>query len=294
MITISKPGSRLLPHILAAASVSIWGFTFVSTKMLIAEGLSPVNIFFYRFLLAYACILLLSRNRLFADNIRDELMMAAAGLSGGSLYFIAENSALGITYASNVSLIICTAPLFTMMLSRLFFKTPLRKGMLIGSLTALAGVAMVVFNGSVNMGINPLGDFLTFIAAILWAIYCIILKITGKRYSTLFITRKVFFYGLVSAALYMVLSGKQLDMYLLLRPVVSANLLFLGLFASMLCYLMWNSAVKSLGAEYAANYIYVVPLVTIIASVIILGEPFTMLTAAGTACIIGGVYLAER
>lgn len=286
--------SRLIPHLLAIASVSIWGLTFVSTKMLIGAGLTPVEIFFYRFLLAYICIIFVSHRRLFADNPRDELLMVAAGLSGGSLYFIAENTALGITYASNVSLIICTASIFTMLFARLFFKTPLRKGMLAGSLIALAGVAMVVFNGSVKMGINPAGDFLTLMAAILWAIYCIVLKVVGKRYSTLFITRKVFFYGLLSVAGYIILSRQELRLQLLLQPEVYANILFLGLLASMLCYLMWNSAVKSLGAEYAANYIYVVPLVTIIASVIILAEPFTALTALGTACILGGVYLAER
>ena len=98
-------------HFMAAVTVSIWGTTFVSTKILIGYGLSPVDILFYRFLLAYICIFFFSYQKLLSNSWRDELMFVAVGLCGGSLYFVAENTAVGITLASNVSLIICTAPI---------------------------------------------------------------------------------------------------------------------------------------------------------------------------------------
>ncbi len=118
--------STILPHFLAALSAIIWGVTFISTKLLIAEGLTPLAIFIYRFILAYLCILPMMR-RFLAASLRDELTLALGGLAGGSIYFLTENTALGITFASNVSLLICTAPIFTVLLERAIYKTPDRK-----------------------------------------------------------------------------------------------------------------------------------------------------------------------
>ncbi len=162
---------QLLFHLLALLTVSIWGVTFVSTKILIGAGLTPTEIFILRFALAYLCIIAVSHSRLWSDSIKDELLMCVAGLTGGSLYFIAENSALAITLASDVSLLICTAPIFTMLLGRIFLHVPLRQRMAAGSLIALCGVGLVVLNGTLNLGLNPLGDALTLAAALLWAAY---------------------------------------------------------------------------------------------------------------------------
>ena len=281
-------------HFLTAITVIIWGVTFVSTKVLINNGLSSVEIFFYRFLLAYCCILFVSNNKIWSNNRKDEFLLFLCGLSGGSLYFVAEHTALGITLASNVSLLICTAPIFTILLSFLVDKTPIQRNTILGSLVALLGVALVVFNGNVVFKINPLGDMLTIFAAIMWAVYCLILKRLSLRYDTLFITRKVFFYGILSLLPYFLFHPLNIKTALLSQPVVYLNLLFLGLIASMLCFIMWNYAVKKLGATQTANYIYIVPLVTILTSVIVLDEPITFMSLAGALCIIVGVYTAEK
>ncbi len=284
----------LTAHLLAFVSVCIWGVTFVSTKSLISAGIPPTAIFVYRFAIAYVLILFASHSRLWADNARDEGLLCVAGLSGGSLYFITENTALEYGLASDVSLLICTSSLFTMLMSRIFLGTELRRRMIFGSFVALAGVALVVYNGSFNLGLSPLADALTLAAALLWAIYCVVLKVLDNRYSTFFVTRKVFFYGLLSAAIILCFIPCEFDLSLLTTPIVYANLLFLGVFASMLCYVMWSKAVKILGASKTANYVYCVPMVTILTAVVFLSEPFTIFTALGTILIIGGVILAEK
>jgi drug/metabolite transporter (DMT)-like permease len=232
--------------------------------------------------------------RLWANSLKDEICLALGGLSGGSLYFLTENTALGITFASNVSLLICTAPIFTIILDRIIWKTPLRKSLLGGSLIALVGVAVVIINGNLEFKISPLGDFLTIVAAILWAIYSIIVRKLSRTYDTFFISRKVFFYGVVSVLPLFIASTSPAELSLLGRSAVWSNIMFLGIMASMLCYMMWNVSVKALGADKASNYIYVNPLVTIIASAIFLGEPLTVFTFIGAAAIIGGVFIAER
>lgn len=282
-------------HFLAILTVIIWGTTFVSTKILIGHGLTPVEILLYRFLLAYIGIWFISPRKLLARNWPDELLFVGAGLCGGSLYFLAENTALGITLASNVSLIICTAPILTAFLSRLSNRNEhLKTHLIYGSLLALAGVSLVVFNGSFILQINPAGDLLTLLAAFMWALYGLILKRMNSRYPTLFITRKVFFYGIVTLlpVLCFVPGISQMD--ILLHPIVISNLLFLGIIASLLCYIMWNTAVKELGVVQTTNYIYVVPLVTLLTSALVINETITAIALLGSLLILSGVYVAER
>ncbi len=169
-------------HLLAFVTVSIWGVTFVSTKILISNGLTPVNIFIFRFALAYLCALAFSYDKLLADSSKDEFLLFCAGITGGSLYFICENSALGLTFASNVSLIICCAPIYTMLLGKTLFKDRISSIAWMGSATAFLGVGLVVFNGAFNYNLNPMGDFLTLIAAL----SCSILYVAEKAKFNLF------------------------------------------------------------------------------------------------------------
>ena len=284
----------LLFHLITAGVVTIWGTTFVSTKVLLQHGLGPMDIMFYRFVLAYFCLLIFSHKRLWANNWKDEGMLMLAGLTGGTLYFIAENNALNISQASNVALLVCTTPIFTALLANWAFKEPLRKNMMIGSFIALIGVGLVVFSGSVILKINPLGDFLSIMAALMWAVYCLILKPLGKKYPTAFITRKVFLYSVISLLVYFLFDPLQVKIEVLFHPIVTLNLLFLGIVASMLCFIAWNAAVKVLGPSRTANYIYVQPFSTLVLSSIILSEIITLASMIGALCIIGGVYLAEK
>jgi drug/metabolite transporter (DMT)-like permease len=80
---------KILFHIITAMVVIIWGTTFVSTKVLLQHGLGPIEIMFYRFVLAYVCILIVSHKKIWADNWKDEGLLMLAGLTGGTFYFIA-------------------------------------------------------------------------------------------------------------------------------------------------------------------------------------------------------------
>lgn len=282
-------------HLAAILTVTVWGLTFIATKVLIAHGLTPQEIFFYRFLIAYLGIWVISPRRLFAGSVRDELWLVAGGVLGGSLYFFTENTALGITQASNVSFIICTAPLLTTVLSLLFYKGErATRGLIYGSLLALLGVGLVVFNGSVMLKLSPAGDLLTLAAALSWAFYSLVIRQMGGRYPTVFITRKIFFYGVLTILPAFWLHPLQPAFAVLLQPAVLSNLLFLAVLASLICYVMWNVVLKQLGTMRASNYIYLNPLVTMVASVIVLHEQITWMMLAGAACIVGGVWLAER
>ena len=282
-------------HLIAILTVGIWGLTFISTKVLIEHGLSPQEIFLLRFLMAYLGIWFISPRKLFADNWKDELWLLWGGVTGGSFYFFTENTALEITLATNVAFIVCTAPLLTTILSLLIYKKEkATAGLVGGSLLALAGVAVVVYNGHFILKISPLGDFLTLLAAFSWAFYSLIMKKMSGRYRTTFITRKIFFYGILTILPAFILHPWQFSLSGLWQPAVWMNLLFLGVLASLVCFVVWNIILKQLGTVRASNYIYLNPLFTLIGSAVLLDEQFTVMSLMGAMLILGGVYWAGK
>ncbi|MCL2597411.1 MAG: DMT family transporter [Paludibacter sp.] len=282
-------------HILAIFCVFVWGTTFVSTKTLLNNCLSPDSIFFYRFLMAYLAIWFISPKTLFAKNLKDEFRFLLLGITGGSCYFLTENTALKISFVNNVALLVCTAPLITTLLSRLFLKTEkLKKWQIVGSLIAFLGVSFVIFNGRFVLKSNPLGDFLSISAALLWAFYTILLKKLDSKYHIIFITRKVFFYGLMTIIPFFGFNRLQTDLALLTRPVVAENLIFLGMVASLLCFVLWNITLKHLGSIVPTNYIYFNPLITLISSAIVLNEVITPIAAIGAVLILTGLFIVGK
>lgn len=282
-------------HLAALFTVAVWGATFVSTKVLIANSLTPAEIFLLRFALAYVCIRPFARERVWAANLRDECLLAAAGVCGGSLYFLTENIALEYAPASNVSLIVCTAPVWTaVVLSLLYRGERMTRRQITGSALAFAGMVLVVLNGRFVLHLSPRGDMLALSAALLWMVYSLVIKRIGGRYPALFITRKVFFYGLVTILPVFAFRPFSVEWAILARPVVWGNLLFLGVVASMGCYVLWNAAMHRLGAVRTTNYIYINPLVTIVVAALCIGERITAAALAGAALILYGMWRAEK
>jgi len=291
-----------LGHFMAFVTVAIWGSTFVFTKMLLLNGLSPAQIFTLRFIIAYALLLafeMLTRwqsFRLFSTSWRDEGVMLLLGVSGGSLYFLTENAAMLYTTATNTSLIVCSCPLFTMLLMALVYRKSERftSTQVIGSLLACAGMAAVVLNGHFVLHLSPLGDTLALSACLCWAVYSLLIKLVMERYSTFFITRKVFFYGLLSILPYYILYPGFPSFDVIFSSQVIWNLLFLSVVASMVCFLVWNWVIYQLGAVVATNWVYFNPITTILFAWWLLDEQITPWFILGTALILIGMYLCEK
>ena len=286
-------------HIVAFLTVAVWGTTFVWTKLLIINGLSPAQIFTLRFIIAYVLLtgfsLWRGRHKWLSDNWRDELTMMALGLTGGSMYFLTENESLRFTTATNTSLIVCSCPLFAMLIIALFYKSERFSRLQgLGSLLALIGMAAVVLNGHFVLHLSPLGDTLAFSACICWALYTLLMKPVMGRYPAMFITRKVFFYGILTILPYYIFVPDMPSLDVLMRPEVALNLLFLGSVASMLCYLTWSWCMKGLGAVICTNWVYVNPITTIIAAWLILDEQITVYFLIGSILIIAGMYLSSK
>ena len=283
-------------HLVAFATIAIWGCTFVSTKVLMLNGLSPAQIFTLRFLIAYVMMLAVYHSRLWADSWRDELKMMLLGISGGSLYFLSENEAMNFTSTTNTSLIVCSCPLFATLLVRLVYRSTTRISMmqLGGSLLAFAGMVIVVLNGRFVLHLSPLGDAWAFTACLSWSVYSLLMKWVSAKYGAAFITRKVFFYGVLTILPYYIFYPTLPTAAVLTKPVVVGNLAFLGCLASMICFLTWNWCISKLGAVKATNWVYFNPITTMIFASWVLGEKITPYFLAGATCILLGMFVADR
>ena len=290
-----KTNNNIFYHLVAFLTVAIWGTTFVSTKVLMINGLSPAQIFTLRFAMAYVLMFFFNHRRLFADSWRDEGLMVLLGITGGSLYFLSENEAMNYTTATNTSLIVCSCPLFATLLVRLVYRSSrIHIMQLTGSLLAFMGMIIVVLNGRFVLHLSPVGDALAFTACICWAFYSLLMKTMTDKYSAAFITRKVFFYGVLTIIPYYILVPGVPSMAVLTQPVVVGNLLFLGCLASMICFLTWNWCISKLGAVKATNWVYFNPITTMIFASWVLGEKITIYFLIGAVCILTGMYMADR
>ena len=282
-------------YVVAFIIVVIWGCTFVQTKVLINSGLRPDEIFTLRFAIAYLLILPLSWRRLFLDSLKDELTALLLGLFGGSLYFIVENYAIAYGYCSNVSLIVCLTPLVTALIVGVRYPSErLGKAGAIGSVVALAGMALVVFNGNFVLKLSPLGDVLAIAACLCWALYSLLIKRLGARYSNMLVTRKVFGYGLLTILPLVLSRGINYGIVVGGGAQVWCNILFLGCVASMFCFLGWNWCLCRLGTVRATNFLYLNPVIAILSSTIVLDERVTWIAVTGAVLILAGLIYIDR
>lgn len=302
--------TRLKYHLLALAVVAVWGVTFVCTKVLIAAGMEPAGIFAIRFLLAYIGIwffLLAGRGqvKIWSANFKDELVFLMLGVTGGSFYFLTENTALAYTQAANVAFLVSSTPLLTMLFTLIykqFGKSRFARGLqdvriglplIGGTMLALSGMAMVIFDGG-RLQLSVKGDLLAIAAALCWAFYSLFMGQMSRDYGAVFATRKVFFYGLVTILPFLGSCTGSFSPAVLSRPEVWTNLLFLGLIASLACFIVWNYVMDKLGNVSATNYVYLNPVFTLITAMIFLGERMTPLAALGSAAIMAGVIWSGR
>ena len=293
MMTETDAKSKALGHLLALITITVWGTTFVATKTLLG-AYDALQIMLMRFLIAWAVLLLLAGKPKRPENLRDELGIFSLSLSGVTFYYFFENTALTYTLASNVSIILAAAPIFTAILAHVFTgDEKMGPGTWAGFFIAITGVALVVFNGAYVLKLNPLGDLLSLMAALSWAVYSVLLKTYIRLYNNMVLTRKMVFYAVLLTAP-AALRGKGLPpLWPLKQPTLLFCLLFLGVLGSALCYVLWNVAIKRIGVVNTNNYIYLNPFVTMVAAAAVLDEPVTGAGAAGAVLIVGGILVAE-
>ena len=289
---------KILAHIGALVTASAWGTSFLSTRVLMETGgMTPVEVFIYRFTAAYLVLLLFTFRNIRSNSWRDELTFLLCGICSGSLYFITENYALRLTTTGNVSLLASISPIFTTILVAVMYRQRIQPGVMIGSVVSFIGAGCIIFSHGESIEFRPAGDLLALTAAFSWAVYTMAIKRVLPFYSGFFVTRKLFFYGVVSALPLLLLQQEPFHLGLLLdlsEPTYIMNFLFLVLMCSLMAYVIWNEVMRVLGPVTSNNYLYFQPIVTMIAAYFLLGENVYALGYVGCALIIGGLIYSDK
>jgi len=282
-------------HICALLTVLVWSSTGISTKILL-KSFSPIDIFFYRIIIAYAALLIIKPSFIKYKSIKEELTFIGAGISGITLFFMFNNTALVYTMASNVGVLASISPFITAVLSYIFLKDEeLHSRFFAGFAISIIGIILIAYNGNCVLKLNPIGDIMAMLAAISWSVYSVLMKkISTYNYDVIISTRKIFFYGLVFLMPILILTGFKFNLEGFYSMPNLLNMLYLGIGASALCYITWNYSVTVIGAIKTSVYMYLQPIITIIMSSAILGERITYIAIMGVAFILSGIYFSER
>ena len=248
--------SKVMGHIFAIITILVWGSCFVLTKNLLVD-FTPIQIIPLRMGLAYVTLWVL-RPKTLKLPWKDELMFILIGITGGSFYFYLQNTALDHTYAANVSILVAMSPILTVLLAQLFSRNNERLGkyVYIGAVIAIAGVVLVVLNGQMSFHLSPIGDLLALAAALMWAVYSILIKKYTEQYDNFIVTRRVFLWAFLTAVPLMLLTDGMPDLApLFTQPKVLISWLFLGVMGNAVCFAIWNIAFKALGVVVTNNYL---------------------------------------
>ena len=289
-----KELGELNGHLIALATICVWGSTFIFSKTLL-DVFTPVQIMLLRFFVAYA-VLWCMYPKTEKTTARDNLGIFFMSLFADTVYFLCENNALRYTLASNVSILVASAPIWTAVLAHFFIKgNKLRKNTVYGSLIALVGVALVVFNGTVVLKFNPFGDMLSMAAAICWALYSVMITHYVHRFSSFFLMRRMTFFAILTTLPLAFFMGElNMPLYEFADPHKLFCIAFLGIFGSGISYVTWNIATRRLGIVKVNTYIYVNPFVTLVTGALFLHEPITLMSVIGALLIICGVIIGVR
>jgi len=285
----------VIAHILLLSAVIIWGWTFVGTKLLVAE-LSPVDIYAARLAIGvpFLGILLLARRvRLQFD--RADVATLVLGGAILTVHFLIQAYALTTTSASNSGWIIAVTPLVLAVVSYLVLRERLERNTVVGIAVALLGVLLLVSRGRLrDLGaLQTTGDWLMLLSTLTWAIYTVATRNVARRHDPLAVTFGVMLAAAAFTAVLMLAAGDPDRIRSLsLRGVLA--LIYLGIAGLALGNWFWQVGIAAVGATRAGLYLYIEPLATVALAVPLLGEPFDPFTALGGGLVLAGVYLGQR
>ncbi|MDD3981879.1 MAG: DMT family transporter [Spirochaetia bacterium] len=269
----------------------IWGLTFLSIKVAVAE-LKPMTLALSRFIIASALLPLIAlvNKTPLAVKPKDLPLLFVSGFIGVTLYFFFENNGIMRLSASESSIIIGTIPVLTLLVDTVFYRLRASKSVIIGILLSFGGVAVMVAK-SHSAAASTGGYLFMGGAAVAWVSYTFLTKPLGLKYPILSVTFWQIFFGMLGCVPFALFEGQG---FVRVSTPVLLNVVFLGVLASAGGYWLWVMVLDKLGASRSSVFINLIPVVSVIASFIVLGERLAPVQLAGGAATVIGVYLATR
>jgi drug/metabolite transporter (DMT)-like permease len=227
-------------------------------------------------------------------KLRDLPLLAGAGLSGVTFYFLCENNGVALVTVSEASITIGVIPVITLLAERI-------SGMVkhialrswLGTALSIIGVWLVAgvsVSGGTTGGSsgNILGYLYMGGAALCWVAYCFLTRPLFTRCSRIHIVfwQTIFgFLGFIPFAL------AESPRWLMPSFPVTLHVVFLGIFCSAIAYWFYVQSLQVLGVAISAIFINFIPVVTVIAGFFLMGDRLYPVQWVGAALVLSGVTL---
>jgi drug/metabolite transporter (DMT)-like permease len=283
-------------HLSLIAVVVIWAGSFSAIKAALDDGVAAMDIAILRYAVAvpgFAFILWRARG-LPGLTRRDAVRVVVAGLLVVVGYHLFLNFGTRHATSGVAALVVALAPGITVILALALGLERIRPRHVVGLAVAFAGVVVVVALGSgQELSFESVqGPLLVLGAPISFALYNVILKPLLGRYDLLALTAASSLVGTIG--LLPLVRPSTVDVVAGASPGIAALVLYLGVLATLLGYILWNSGLKGLGPTRAVTYAYGIPALAVVFGAILLDEPITAWLVAGAALVVGGIVLAQR
>jgi len=273
----------------------IWGISFIATKQAVAE-VPPSTLGFIRFLIAYLVLemVTLFRKEKEKVSLKERAILFLMGFFGVTLYFVGENFGLQYTFSSNASLIVSTIPIFTLIAERIVFRKKPSLMITLGLVMSFIGIYILIFGFSFIKEVNVKGDLVMFVPVFSWVIFTYIAKKKKPCLSTFLVTKEMTFYGAIGFLPFMLFEMKRGLCIFRLSHLTWISILYLAIICSSLSYILWNKALKEYDEKLVNSFIYIIPVFTIIAELLISRSIPKISMLISSIFIIGGLFITHK
>ena len=291
---ISKP--MLIGFACAIAATILWSGNFIVARGL-SEVIAPLSLAFWRWVVAILVLLpfaikpLLAQKSWLKENVGYLCIVSLLGVTlfNSLIYYAGQTSS-----AINLSLIAITFPIFILVLSRMFLNELIGWNKLAGIVLVATGILLLISKGQLSV-LTELtfsqGDIWMLLASLIFAIYSMLLKRKPAGISVSAFQLASFVLGLI-----FLLPFYLLELYFIPSKGVESStvmsILYIGIFASLFAFILWNKAIAIIGAVNAGMVYYSLPIFSGILAIIILNEAVTSLHLYSTLFVLSGILLA--
>ena len=283
--------------LIIAIPIAFWALAFPFIKIGLKE-LSPINLTIMRLLvvcIVFVSLLLVKPNKFSKLQKKDIIPIFLLGFLGIIVYHLGLNYGEQYISASAASVIIATIPIFVVILAAIFLKENITLKIILGVVLSLFGVIIISISGKsdASLEIKYLsGALAVLLAAMLGAGYTVVGKKMLQRYSALSLTVYVFLLG--SLGLIPFISNSLFEEVAAMSVTGWTAVIFLGIFPTVVGYVLWYVALQIKNASEVSVYLYFVPVLSTIISCFFLGEKITWLFIFGGAVVILGLHIVNK
>ena len=297
MIATPPAPRRLQGYFFALGATALWSGSFIVARGL-NESISPVSLAFWRWAVAVIVFLpfgikLLVKER--AAIKENGIYLAVTAIMGVTFFNTLVYLAAATTSAINLSLISITSPVFVIIIQRIFFAELIPVRRLLGIVLAVIGMILLITKGHMSLALSvtfAIGDLWMLMAAILFAVYSILIQRRPKQLSICSFQLSTFILGLVFLApIYL---WDQMEAApALMDSTTIASIVYSGICASLVAYFFWNRAIADIGSIKAGMIYYTLPLFCGLLAFVILGEGITLVHLYSALLILTGIFMAN-